>query len=596
MVNEDRKDVCDDRDCHNKEREGDRERERDNKDRERDKDYNKDCDRVNDQDNKELVRDRDRERRERERMKSRSRSRSRDRTTRRRRSRSQSPRDHHDRKDVKTEQDAKDQEASEENNEQQAIKKEPLSLEELLAKKKAEEEEKSKPKFLAKEEHAAEAMRKQQEQVENQRKQQEEERSKRNAFFQADEETNRDIYEVYKHPIATGPQQQRPTAGQSAYTASEVAPQQQQQQQQYVTPASGIQPGMTVQHLPPQQPAHPVAAQIPVMAQQNLIPLPRYRTCYGCGKPGHEAKDCPNPNGARRTSYAPYGALYGRHNTAPLRRHSTAIGAPVPTSIQPSTSVMTQSNSMHPVVLLPTSALFQQQSQPTRWLDGQSAYTASEVAPQQQQYVTPASGIQPGMTRGGAGGGRGGGGRPCFNCNEEGHMSRECPKPSTRGGGRGGGRGGSTATCYNCNEDGHMSRECPEPSTRGRGGGRGGGSGGGRNTCFKCNEEGHMSRDCPNGGSSGGGSRSRSSIAPADDDWGTSYATSSSSPWATGANAAPRGRSTPSASKSNDDDWGASTTAPGTTPRSGDGRRSSRPGGRSPRQIEMGDATPLNDE
>jgi hypothetical protein len=56
----------------------------------------------------------------------------------------------------------------------------------------------------------------------------------------ADEETNRHIiYEVYKHPIATGPQQQRPTAGQSAYTASEVAP----QQQQYVTPASGIQPG-----------------------------------------------------------------------------------------------------------------------------------------------------------------------------------------------------------------------------------------------------------------------------------------------------------------------------------------------------------------
>jgi hypothetical protein len=95
-----------------------------------------------------------------------------------------SPRDRRDRKDVKTEQDAKDQEASEENTEQQAIKKEPLSLEELLAKKKAEEEEKSKPKFLTKEERAAEAMRKRQEEVENLRKQQEEERSKRNAFFQ----------------------------------------------------------------------------------------------------------------------------------------------------------------------------------------------------------------------------------------------------------------------------------------------------------------------------------------------------------------------------------------------------------------------------
>jgi ATP-dependent RNA helicase DDX23/PRP28 len=94
---------------------------------------------------------------------------------------------------VKTEQDVKDQqEVTEENTEQVAIKKEPLSLEELLAKKKAEEEEKSKPKFLTKEERAAEAVRKRQEEVENLRKQQEEERAKRNAFFQAAKETNRE--------------------------------------------------------------------------------------------------------------------------------------------------------------------------------------------------------------------------------------------------------------------------------------------------------------------------------------------------------------------------------------------------------------------
>ena len=38
----------------------------------------------------------------------------------------------------------------------------------------------------------------------------------------------------------------------------------------------------------------------------------------------------------------------------------------------------------------------------------------------------------------------GGSGRPmsCYNCNEEGHISRDCPKPR-EGGGRGGGRGGS---------------------------------------------------------------------------------------------------------------------------------------------------------
>ncbi|KAK4008393.1 hypothetical protein OUZ56_013534 [Daphnia magna] len=324
-------------------------------------------------------------------------------------------------------------------------------------------------------------------------------------------------------------------------------------------------------------------------------------------------------------------------------------------------------------------------------------------------------------SRGGGrgGGGGGGGGRPCYNCQEEGHMSKDCPKPRA-GGGRGRGGGGGSVSCYNCNEDGHLSRDCPKPSTRG--GGRGGGSvscyncnedghisrdcpkpssrgggrgGGGSRACYRCNEEGHMSVDCPKGGGGGrsGSSRSRSSTASANDDRG-----STSSPWATGANAAPRGsgrasssasksndddwgasvpprsgdraspsarksndddwgipappsgagRSTPSARKSTDDDWGAaadswasttgksggdksrssrsaaapassgdswdtavtskgsasrgdddwgtSISAPGTTPRSSDGRRSSRQGGRSPRQMEMGDATPLYDE
>jgi ATP-dependent RNA helicase DDX23/PRP28 len=56
------------------------------------------------------------------------------------------------------------------------LKKEPLSLEELLAKKKAEEEARAKPKFLSKEERAALALQKRQQEVEAMRKQQEEER------------------------------------------------------------------------------------------------------------------------------------------------------------------------------------------------------------------------------------------------------------------------------------------------------------------------------------------------------------------------------------------------------------------------------------
>ncbi|XP_018567552.1 probable ATP-dependent RNA helicase DDX23 [Anoplophora glabripennis] len=59
---------------------------------------------------------------------------------------------------------------------QESVKKEPLSLEELLAKKKAAEAIKSKPVFLTKEQRVAEALKRRQEEVDRQRKQQEEER------------------------------------------------------------------------------------------------------------------------------------------------------------------------------------------------------------------------------------------------------------------------------------------------------------------------------------------------------------------------------------------------------------------------------------
>nr|CAD7571638.1 unnamed protein product [Timema californicum] len=61
-------------------------------------------------------------------------------------------------------------------------KKEPLSLEELLAKKQFEEAARSKPKFLTKEERAAEALRKRQAEVEEIRRKADEERKKRAEF------------------------------------------------------------------------------------------------------------------------------------------------------------------------------------------------------------------------------------------------------------------------------------------------------------------------------------------------------------------------------------------------------------------------------
>uniref|UniRef100_A0A0V0G449 Probable ATP-dependent RNA helicase DDX23 n=3 Tax=Triatoma TaxID=30075 RepID=A0A0V0G449_TRIDM len=123
--------------------------------------------------------------RKREKLRERSRSRSRDRDRDKKRTKEKSP---PLKNDMKLEEPKKEDEEEEVKT---VIKKEPLSLEELLAKKKAEEAEKSKPKFLSKEERAAEAIRKRQEQVDAQRKALEEQRKKFEAF-RVPEESRRD--------------------------------------------------------------------------------------------------------------------------------------------------------------------------------------------------------------------------------------------------------------------------------------------------------------------------------------------------------------------------------------------------------------------
>ncbi|XP_033210267.1 probable ATP-dependent RNA helicase DDX23 [Belonocnema kinseyi] len=140
---------------------------------------------------RERERTRDRERRERKRSRSRSKDRKKDRKRSRSRERSRERKDGKEKsKDEKRrksspifsaddegKRDSRNEEEDEKEERMKApAKKEPLSLEELLAKKKAEEEARSKPKFLTKAERAALALQKRQEEVEAMRKRQEEER------------------------------------------------------------------------------------------------------------------------------------------------------------------------------------------------------------------------------------------------------------------------------------------------------------------------------------------------------------------------------------------------------------------------------------
>ncbi|TGJ78778.1 hypothetical protein E0Z10_g9983 [Xylaria hypoxylon] len=89
----------------------------------------------------------------------------------------------------------------------------------------------------------------------------------------------------------------------------------------------------------------------------------------------------------------------------------------------------------------------------------------------------------------------------CFNCNEPGHRMRDClqqrvDKFACKNCGKGGHKAadcpeprvaGPDVECRKCGETGHFSRDCPQ--------GGGGGGGGGRG-CFNCGEEGHSARDC----------------------------------------------------------------------------------------------------
>ncbi|KAF8796276.1 putative ATP-dependent RNA helicase DDX23 like protein [Argiope bruennichi] len=135
-------------------------------------------------------RSRSRERRSRSRSRDRHRHKERDRERDKHRSkdkdksRDKDKSKHKDKSKDKDKNHVKDEANDEEEGKNDKIKKEPLSLEELMAKRQAEEMARSKPVFLTKEQRAAEALKRRQQEVEEQRRRMDEERKIRMQFME----------------------------------------------------------------------------------------------------------------------------------------------------------------------------------------------------------------------------------------------------------------------------------------------------------------------------------------------------------------------------------------------------------------------------
>ena len=56
--------------------------------------------------------------------------------------------------------------------------------------------------------------------------------------------------------------------------------------------------------------------------------------------------------------------------------------------------------------------------------------------------------------------------RKCFNCDQKGHLSKNCWKPNKKRKDREKKKKSQQKGCYNCGEQGHFARACPKPKKK----------------------------------------------------------------------------------------------------------------------------------